>query len=231
MASEYKTTHLPPVEIDRLRLVAFASNDKKDREAYYKATSLYFQQRHERAMNRAADDRKAALQDIAEGLGRGVRVKPLEWEDHPVVDGPVMARAIALHGTYFIVDDTDDFTGLYLELISHDDARWWQNVRSTCNTIIEGYHEDDLTPLKAAAQADYEARILSTLEPLPSPDQYIRAALEAAAGKTALMPTNIPRDPRSAYHAALDAIENHIRAMCDNPDAMAAIRQKAEGGA
>jgi len=92
------------------------------------------------------------------------RVKPLRWEDHPADDGPVMSKAEALHGTYFIVDDTDDFSGLYVQLISHDKAQWWQHVRSTCETLVENVHSDDLGPLKAAAQADYEARILAALE-------------------------------------------------------------------
>ena len=51
--SAYKTTHLPPDEIDKLRFRAFATNKKSDVEAYYKAASLYFQERHERAMNRS----------------------------------------------------------------------------------------------------------------------------------------------------------------------------------
>jgi len=93
----------------------------------------------------------------------GLRVRPLEWEDHPLNGEPVLSRAITLLGTYFICDDVDDFSGNYLELISHDDARWWQHVRSTCTTIQERVHDDDLTGMKAAAQADYEQRILSAL--------------------------------------------------------------------
>jgi hypothetical protein len=50
--SKYKTTHLPVEEIDRLRFKAFASNKQEDILAYYKATALYFLERHERAMNR-----------------------------------------------------------------------------------------------------------------------------------------------------------------------------------
>ena len=52
--SKYKTTHLPPTEIDRLRFKAFSTNSQEDVEAYYKAACLYFQERHERAMNRDA---------------------------------------------------------------------------------------------------------------------------------------------------------------------------------
>jgi hypothetical protein len=53
--TKYKTTHLPVEEIDRLRYKAFASNKQEDILAYYKATALYFQERHERAMNRELD--------------------------------------------------------------------------------------------------------------------------------------------------------------------------------
>ena len=53
--SKYKTTHLPVEEIDRLRYKAFASNKQEDILAYYKATALYFQERHERAMNRESE--------------------------------------------------------------------------------------------------------------------------------------------------------------------------------
>lgn len=49
---EMTTTHLAPDEIDKLRFKAFATNKKDDVLAYYKAASLYFQERHERAINR-----------------------------------------------------------------------------------------------------------------------------------------------------------------------------------
>ena len=107
------------------------------------------------------------------------RVKPLEWEDHPACDGPVLAKAVTLLGTYFIVDDTDDFSGLYLDLISHDDARWWQSVRATSTHIEEGWR-GDVESLKNKAQTDYEARILSTLKPAPDHSEW-NAAIEAAA--------------------------------------------------
>jgi hypothetical protein len=69
--SAYKTTHLPPDEIDRLRFRAFATNKKADVDAYFKAASLYFQERRERAMNRAdlcdpmQDERVKALVEAA----------------------------------------------------------------------------------------------------------------------------------------------------------------------
>jgi hypothetical protein len=50
---KYVTTHMPAEKIDELRLKAFRTNIYADKMDYYKAASLYFQERHERAMNRA----------------------------------------------------------------------------------------------------------------------------------------------------------------------------------
>lgn len=92
------------------------------------------------------------------------KVKPLEWEDHPLNGEPVLSRAITKIGTYFICDDVDDFSGAYLTLVTHDNARWWQHVRAVTEHLIENHHDDNIAPLKIAAQADYERRILSALE-------------------------------------------------------------------
>ena len=91
-------------------------------------------------------------------------VKPLEWDDYPKVDGPVLSKAVTLLGTYFICDDTDDFSGLYLQLVSHDSAQWWRHVRPTRDIILENQHTDDLDPIKAAAQAHYAAQIIEGLD-------------------------------------------------------------------
>lgn len=92
-------------------------------------------------------------------------VKELDWEDYPADDGPVISKAITPFGTYFIVDDTDDFTGWYLELISHDNAKWWQHVRSTATHFdVSGYQMDDMEPLKSVAQNDFEKRVLALLQ-------------------------------------------------------------------
>lgn len=99
---------------------------------------------------------------ILEQIARKIyEVKPLEWTGDK--DAEVWAKAVTQIGTYFICDDTDDFSGFYVELISHDSARWWQHVRSTREMIMDGHHDDDLSPLKASAQADYSSRILAAL--------------------------------------------------------------------
>jgi len=87
-------------------------------------------------------------------------VKPLEWEDHPK-DAPVISQAFVQGGGYFICDDTDDFTGAYLEFVSCDNVKWWQHVRSTSVELQGGFHDEDVTPLKAAAQAHHVAQIMA----------------------------------------------------------------------
>ncbi|WPZ30711.1 hypothetical protein T8A63_07045 [Sulfitobacter sp. OXR-159] len=87
-------------------------------------------------------------------------VKPLVWEDHPK-DAPVISQAFVQGGGYFICDDTDDFTGAYLEFVSCDNVKWWQHVRSTSVELQGGFHDEDVTPLKAVAQAHYTAQIMA----------------------------------------------------------------------
>ena len=77
MSAPYKTTHLPPDEIDKLRLKAFATNEKTDVEAYYRAASLYFQYRHERAMNHA--DLCAPTDERVARLVNAVKAMPDDW--------------------------------------------------------------------------------------------------------------------------------------------------------
>ena len=93
----------------------------------------------------------------ARGGDVGVRVKPLEWRE--TNDGnrrkgecfstrsPVSFAPIAAHKT-------------------HDG--WWLNV--DCKTY------PSLDAAKAAAQADYEARILAALEPAPDLAELVEAA-------------------------------------------------------
>jgi len=102
----------------------------------------------------AADAIIAALPDM---------VDPMVWDDHPFNGEPVLSMAKVNGGAYFICDDTDDFSGNYLQFISCDDVRWWQNVRSTCLTIKDRVHDDDIAPLKAAAQAHHAAKIMQAL--------------------------------------------------------------------
>jgi hypothetical protein len=95
-------------------------------------------------------------------------VKPLEWEDYPVVDGPVMSMSVTPIGTYFICDDMDDFSGLYCELVTHQSATWFGSVKPKKHVITQYNHTDDFSPIKAAAQEDYKRRILSALTTRPT---------------------------------------------------------------
>ena len=91
-----------------------------------------------------------------------VKVKPLEWDRHG--EGPVVWKAITALGTYFICDDTDDFTGLYLELVTHQNAQWWGKCDVLVVPIADHLNHPDEAELQAAAQADYESRTLATLQ-------------------------------------------------------------------
>jgi hypothetical protein len=51
MTDKYKTSHLPVDQIDKLRFQAFKTNSPADMDAYYRATSSYFQDYPRRAMN------------------------------------------------------------------------------------------------------------------------------------------------------------------------------------
>ena len=72
--SEFRVSHLPVEEINRLRFKAFMTNSQEDVTAYYKAASLYFQDRDTRAMNRA--DRIEELE--ANAMANRVAVMRLE---------------------------------------------------------------------------------------------------------------------------------------------------------
>ena len=86
-----------------------------------------------------------------------VRVKPLVWEYHPA--GKIAAPPT---GHAYIIDT---------------------RMKGRCYSV-KGFNPkrefDSLDEAKAAAQADYEARILAALEPAPDHSDW-NAALEAAA--------------------------------------------------
>lgn len=115
------------------------------------------------------------LQDVAEfaadeieRLNAAPKVKPLVWEEYPVCDGPVMAQSVTPIGTYFVVNDTDDFSGLYCELITHKDALWFGSVNPQSHTICQHVHADvgdaEWLAMIDLIQADYERRILEAME-------------------------------------------------------------------
>jgi len=64
---------------------------------------------------------------------------------------------------------------------------------------------------------------------IPDPAAIVRAALESAAEKTALMPEWLPSSPRLAFQSALDGVDAHIRAIASDPAAVKAIVERANG--
>jgi Lar family restriction alleviation protein len=121
--------------------------------------SEYDPEQMREAWNTRAD---AALAEIG-----AVRVRPLVWEDYPINGEPVLSMAVTPSGTYFICDDTDDFTGLYCEFISCKGATWYGTVNPFTAVICDHQHVDDLATLKAAANEHNRARILAAIEPAP----------------------------------------------------------------
>jgi hypothetical protein len=65
MTDEYKTSHLPVDQIDKLRFQAFKTNSPADMDAYYRATSSYFQDHNSRSMNREAKDARIVELEVA----------------------------------------------------------------------------------------------------------------------------------------------------------------------
>ncbi len=105
-----------------------------------------------------ADAILAALPEIIADM-----VEPLEWEEHPENGDPVMAKAVTKFGTYFICDDTDDFSGLYCEFITHQDATWFGTVRAKTELLFQYEHEDDHTNLYHIPNAHNRATSLKAL--------------------------------------------------------------------
>jgi hypothetical protein len=90
----------------------------------------------------------------------------------------------------------------------------------------EGPSIDAVFSDEAAARADYEARILSTLEATPSPEAIVRAALERAAIEVEVL-TGECVDPHVKVWAENQA--QSIRLLADNDAEVAAILLKAAG--
>lgn len=88
-------------------------------------------------------------------------VVPLVWVDHPFNGEPVISMAKSPFGTYFICDDTDDFTGLYCKFISHKDATWYGTVTASTVLICDHWHGDDHAPLQHQADTHHVATILA----------------------------------------------------------------------
>ena len=95
-----------------------------------------------------------------------MKIKQLEWEMFPK-DPNVLAKAECIYGTYYICDDTDDFTGMYCNLVTLRDTKWWSFCKPESFEIFSCSHhdpeefEEHLFPL---VQKDFENRILNCME-------------------------------------------------------------------
>ena len=143
-------------------------------------------------MTRPTDDELEAMAVLMEDWVRvaamlrackgRVRVKPLEWYESPDDDTDYCADALGL--TYVVDCDLD---GL---------CSWgfFRQVR------MKSYDDDwDIEAAKAAAQADYEARILAALEPAPDHAEW-DAAIEAAAKVADVKPRKGGRPLSGPHH-------------------------------
>jgi hypothetical protein len=110
------------------------------------------------------NDLDAAAALLRECAGMGVRVKPLEW------DGFVA-------GNYRIEVENGGMVNLWYYSAAIFDDEYPTLMRGGYITLVS---VDDL---KAAAQADYEARILAALEPAPGYLDGWNDAMELAAEK------------------------------------------------
>jgi len=71
-------------------------------------------------------------------------------------------KAVTQFGTFFIVDDTDDFTGYFVDLVTHKDAKWFGSVTATSIEVVSCVKDDSIKPLKAIANA-YHRELVSEI--------------------------------------------------------------------
>jgi uncharacterized coiled-coil protein SlyX len=114
---KYLTTHLPPEQIDALRFEAFRTNKKSDIDAYYKAASLYFQERLEREMNRANRIEKLEANidikaDFIDATLNQLAASEQRIEELEAKLAALTSAAIKVHDSYW--NSTDGvITGMY----------------------------------------------------------------------------------------------------------------------
>jgi hypothetical protein len=151
-------------------------------------------------------------------------LKPLHWED---ADQGFCTKwkAAALGGHYELVW-FEDKQGFSVNFSWGRPLSFW---------FIQGEPDEygptgpksftTLDQAKAAAQADYEARILSALEPTtPSPKDIVRAALETAGDAAENYCSDMPD---LAGHGHSVGLRDAILALSSDPAEVAAIIKKA----
>ncbi len=164
-----------------------------------------------------------ALRTAAAGASAGaVKVKPLEWVEREGVTGTF---------------DASTPVGHYIATITDDDRGMWFIVGQT----MGAYMLPDIDVVKAAAQADYEQRILSALipEPAKAGDAVLREALDLLQQRQEMLAkcANDPKysDQQQEIWAALanEKIDD-IRALkalsTAQPDTAAQGGKQSDGG-
>ena len=134
------------------------------------------------AMDEYLEVRSASeiIADIKSALSAQQRepvVKHLDWVEREGVTGTFDASTSI--GTF----DASTSIGHYIATITDDDRGMWFIVGQT----MANYMPPDIDAVRAAAQADYEARIKSALITAPPADAGMREALEIAHGKFCLI--------------------------------------------
>ncbi len=153
----------------------------------------------------------------ARGGDMGVRVKPLVWVDAD--DDDALARAESMGQEYSV---------------GYDCGAWFAYSETWCGDVAAGLPTVDAA--KAAAQADYEARILAALEPAPLvartvddvfrlfPSDWNEEALWIADTEAGVYDTDMPAPPERIWIAG--NLEE-----CGNYYAEAAEAEGEHGGA
>ena len=152
-------------------------------------------------------------------------VKPLVWEIVPTGYGPETYEAYAATGFYQVFTDEDSCCGaVFAEFATNRDQFGTTAARGVARV-------NSFADAKAAAQADYEARIMAALDVQPLTVQdaarvpEIAALIDAVNGLMEVFP-----DPcRYDHHGKCQ--EHFIEDDCSVAKTIAALRAIAEGRA
>lgn len=126
-----------------------------------------------------------------DGLAEGYRIKPLEWSSVEAWKQCSKERAPAFGGEYQIVmrdPDGDQLPSLYFEIGLGAFMFRFEQAQDPMGLPGETCPRKfpSITDAKAAAQADYERRIMSALEPTPSGCGPTPYKADAPTGQTPL---------------------------------------------
>lgn len=141
-----------------------------------------------------------------------IKVKALEWAEHP--SGKPLWRAhapnIGWYGASAIISPASwQFDGLD-ETVTHDAA--------------------DIDAAKAAAQADYERRILSAIEPSPDMRKAVEALTAPGGSTTAFTCDQLARLAFVVFYSPVLCAPQNIKAVVDEIDCCPGCDHVSNGG-